>query len=84
MAFEAVPVKLVRAAFQGFVDNCSGVAAELWIEGAGDDIYFRQRIAVHRDAGLVQENIIDVRTVQQVGILLRLAPIGREITLTVV
>jgi hypothetical protein len=77
-------VKLVRAAFQGFVDNGSGVAAELWIERAGDDIYFRQRIGIHRDAGLVQQNIVDVRTVQQVGVLLRLASIGRESTLTVV
>ena len=77
-------MKLIRAAFQGFVDNGSGVAAELWIERAGDDVYFCQRIWIHRDPGLVQQDIVDVRTVQEVGILLRLASIRRESALTVI
>src|SRR5580658_2172534 len=84
MEFEPVAVKLVRAALQCFIDNGSGVAAELWIERAGDDIYFRQRIGIHRNTRLVEQNIVDVRAVEEVGILLRLASIRRESTFTVV
>src|ERR1700677_3842046 len=57
---ESISVKLIRAALQSFVNNGSRVAAELRIERAGDDIYFRQGIGIYRDAGLIQENIVDV------------------------
>lgn len=49
---------LIGSALQRFIHNCTRVAAELWVDGAGDNIHFRQRIWIRRNARLIQQNII--------------------------
>ena len=66
----------IGAALQGLIDNSAGVAAEFRVERAGDEIHFRQRIGVDRNAGLVEKDVVDVRAVQEEGVLSGLAAVG--------
>ena len=69
-------MKLIGAALQRLVDDGTRVTAEFRIERAGDHIDFSQRIGIHSNAGLVQEKVVDVGSIQQIGILLGLTAVG--------
>jgi hypothetical protein len=62
-------VKLVGAVLEDLVDDSAGVAGELGVHGAGDDVLFLQSVGIDLNAFALERAVVDVGTVEEVIVL---------------